>query len=66
MLSSIVLVQWDPTRKDLPEPYGVLRSVKAEIDREPAMMNPMSILNFNAVVDQSPLISLPKVIAEQW
>tara|TARA_B100000683_G_scaffold275299_1_gene325601 strand:- start:1006 stop:1986 length:981 start_codon:yes stop_codon:yes gene_type:complete len=66
MLSSIVLVQWDATNPQLEDPLNVLRSVEAEIDQQPAMMNPMSILNFKAVVDQSPLVSLPKVIAEQW
>jgi len=66
MLSSIVLVQWDPARQDLGDPYDVLRSVESEIDQQTAMINPMSILNFNAVVDQSPLISLPGEIKEQW
>ncbi|MEC9097396.1 MAG: MMPL family transporter [Planctomycetota bacterium] len=65
MLSAIVLVQWDPAGKNLSDPHEVLRAVESEINQEVAMMNPMSILNFNAVVDDSPFV-LPKSIVEQW
>ncbi len=66
MLSCIVLVQWDPAVHKEEVPLEVLREVELEIDRESDLNNPMSILNFKAVVDQSPLISLPKAISEQW
>ena len=76
MLSAIVLVEWDPQSETTPEttlpdgreldPMAVLREVEADINGDDDIMNPLSILNFKEVVDQSPLISLPQAIADQW
>ena len=66
MLSAIVLVEWDRDRESSVDPLAVLRQVEADIDGDQDIMNPMSILNFNEVVDQSPIISLPQAISDQW